>query len=441
MARESSDKGAGTRAAAARVVHAVVQDGRSLDAALESAEAGIDESERSLLRALSYGVLRHHWRLRAIADSLIQRPLRSRDRVVYSLLLVGLFQLLHTRISRHAAVTLTVEAARRLRRPALAPLVNAVLRNHLRRGAGEPPAGDLEARYDHPRWLIDLLRSDWPDDWQDILRANNERAPMWLRVNARRSSVRDYLGRLEPGAETLQGIPQAIRLAEPCPVDALPGFADGDVSIQDAAAQLAAPWLLDDDGRRLLDLCAAPGGKAAHLLELCGPDSSLTAVDIDRERASRIEETMRRLGLEADVRVADAADTGAWWDGEAYDRVLLDAPCSATGVIRRHPDIKHLRRRADIEALADLQRCLLDAAWTVLGPGGRLLYVTCSVLRDENDRVIDGFLRAHPDAHENLVLPNNNIHALMSGRPHGFQVLPGTDGLDGFYFACLEKLA
>ena len=441
MSRESSRKGADTRAAAARVVHSVVRDGRSLDAAIERVEHEVDESERSLMRALAYGVLRHHWRLSARVDHLLKRPLRSRDRIVHSLLLVGLFQLTETRVSAHAAVTLTVDAARQLGKPALAPLVNGVLRNHLRTDDRPTDAENMEARFDHPAWLIEKLEADWPDRWRDILSANNERAPMWLRVNTRRGSVTAYLAKLPPGAQTLDGLPQAIRLAEPCAVDALPGFADGDVSVQDGAAQIAAEWLLSSGGRRIADLCAAPGGKAAQLLELAGPDASLTAIDADPDRAGRIRETLQRLGFEATVRVADAAEPRAWWDGVPCDRVLLDAPCSATGVIRRHPDIKHLRRPSDIPALALLQGRLLDSAWTVLAPGGRLLYVTCSVLRDENDRAIAAFLERHPEAVENNVLPNNNIHALMSRRPHGFQVLPGTAGLDGFYFACLDKPA
>ena len=216
------------------------------------------------------------------------------------------------------------------------------------------------------------------------------------------------------------------------------------MSVQDAAAQLAAPWLLGaapEDGGRILDLCAAPGGKTGHLLELAASNARVTALDSDPDRLERVTETLERLGVSADVRAADAADLDAWWDGEPYDRILLDAPCSASGVIRRHPDIKHLRRSQDIKALSVTQRRLLDAAWSTLAPGGRLLYVTCSMFAAENQGVVDAFLARHPSAHENRLLPNNNIQALMIERSSGFQVLPGTRDMDGFYFACLEKRA
>lgn len=432
-------KGAATRAAAARAVHAVVVDGRSLDTALATVENDVEPADQGLLRAICYGVLRHHWRLAANVDGLLSRPLKSRDRVLHSLLCAGVFQLTDLRVSPHAAVTLTVEAARQLGRPKAASLVNAVLRNFLRRKTEARADTDEAAVWNHPPWMIHRIRADWPDRWTGILDANNRQAPMWLRVNSKRSPAAAYLKRLSGDGSLMPGIDQAIRLDVPRPVGDLPGFDGGDVSVQDAAAQIAAPWLLRDGGRRLLDLCAAPGGKAAHLLELADAGTSLTAVEVDRVRAGRIAGTLTRLGLDARICVADAADTAGWWDGEAFDRVLLDAPCSASGVIRRHPDIKHLRRASDVKALATLQARLLDAAWRVLAPGGRLLYVTCSVFRDENDRAIAGFLERHQDAIANIVLPNNNIQALMVRSDHGFQVLPGSGDLDGFFFACLDK--
>ena len=437
--------GARLRAEAARAVHAVVHGGRSLDDALTDADTRVAPSDRSLMRALSYGTLRFHWRLTAQVDALLTRPLKARDRIIAALLAVGIFQLTDTRVTDHAAVSLTVEAARLLRRPTHKALVNAVLRNFLRR----PPVIDDDAaeeiRFNHPRWLIERLRRDWPDRWQQILEANNARAPMWLRVNRQRLTAEAYLERLaetgdgEAPGSLLPGVEQAIRLSTPRAVEDLPGFADGDVSVQDAAAQLAAPWLLADGGRRLLDACAAPGGKTAHLLELAGPDATLTAVDSDAQRAAQIEETLERLGLRAIVLRADASKPERWWDSRPFDRILLDAPCSASGVIRRHPDIKHLRRDDDIPALAATQLELLGATWRLLAAGGRLLYVTCSVLAEENEAVVTRFIARHEDALENNVLPNNNIHDLMCSRSHGFQILPGTRGLDGFYFACLEK--
>lgn len=435
------------RAEAARAVDAVVHGGRSLDAALSDAEDGIAAADRGLLRLLCYGAVRFHWRLMSEVNDFLGKPLKRRDSVIAALLAVGIYQITDTRVSDHAAVSLTVEATRLLRRPKLKGLVNAVLRNFLRRETPVEAAVADEIRFNHPQWLIDRLRADWPDDWQQILEANNTRAPMWLRVNCRRVTAADYLQRLATAAGSdaasvgtlLPGLDQAIRLTEPRAVEALPGFADGELSVQDGAAQIAAPWLLSDGGNRVLDACAAPGGKTGHLLELAGADATLTAIDADPDRAVRIHETLARLGLAATVLTADASSPEGWWDSQPFDRILLDVPCSASGVIRRHPDIKHLRRASDLDALATSQQRLLEAMWGLLAPAGRLLYVSCSVFTQENEAVIARFLKKHADARENNVLQNNNIHALMRPRPHGFQILPDTRGLDGFYFASLEK--
>jgi len=434
--------GARLRAEAAKAVNAVVAQGRSLDAVLGELDEQINPADQPLLKMLCYGTLRHHFRLRADLRKLLERPLKARDSVIESLLAIGIFQLIDTRIPDHAAVSTTVEAARLLRRPKYAGLINAVLRNFLRQDIGRQEAGDDESRFNHPAWFIDALRADWPDDWQQILEANNERAPMWLRVNQNRTTTADYLDRLaqvDDGHGMLSGFIHAIRLAKPVPVAELPGFADGDVSVQDAAAQIAAPWLLMGGGSRILDACAAPGGKTGHLLELASADSVLTAVELDPERLASIHENLERLRLDATVLAADASKPKEWWDGQPFDRILLDAPCSASGVIRRHPDIKLLRRASDIEALAGLQTKLLDALWPLLAPSGRLLYVTCSVLAAENDAVVGDFLARHSDAREDRVLPNYNIRDLMVEKTCGVQVMPGSQGLDGFYFACLER--
>lgn len=433
-----ADGGARLRAEAARAVHGVVVEKRSLDETLPAAERQVAERERPLLRFLCYGVLRHHFRLRAQIAGLLTRPLKERDRIVESLLAVGLLQLAESRVAPHAAVSATVDAARLLRRPQFATLVNAVLRRFQREAPGIP-GDDEEGETGHPAWMLERLRRDWPRHWREIVAANNARAPMWLRVNTARLARDEYRAELEHEAQVLDGLDAALKLDAPCAVDELPGFAEGRVSVQDGAAQIAAPWLLAGGGRRLLDACAAPGGKTGHLGELAGPEASLTAIDRDVERLERVRETLTRLGLDATVRNADASNPRAWWDGETFDRILLDAPCSGSGVIRRRPDIRHLRRETDIAAMATVQSRLLEALWPLLEAGGRLLYVTCSVFAEENDALGRRFLDTHPDAREDLLLPNNNIRALMHQKPVGFQVLPGQSDLDGFYFASLTK--
>ncbi len=437
-------KGARLRATAAEVVNDVVSAGRSLDAALATREKHVAVDDRSLLRLLCYGTLRHHWRLMSRVGALLDRPLKSRDSVVTELLAIGLYQLNDTRIPDHAVVSQTVEAARFVRRPKFAPLVNAILRRALRDRIFENEPSNENAVHDHPAWILDALKTNWPEDWREMVAANNARAPMWLRVNPACGSAADYQRRLEEQgieSELLEGAPQAVRLVEPQPVDVLPGFAEGHVSVQDAAAQLAAPWLLDGVAGRVLDACAAPGGKTGHLLEVAGEQIELTAIDNDKARLQLVRENLDRLGFDATLIAADASKPSEWWDGEPFNAILLDAPCSASGVIRRHPDIKHLRRATDIPELAQLQASLLQTLWPLLAPAGRLLYVTCSVLAAENDEVVARFLKTTDDAREDDVLQNNNIRDLMRDKACGRQILPGTAGLDGFYYAGLKKVS
>ena len=437
-------KGARLRATAAQIVDAVASAGRSLDAALAEHEDRVAAEDRPLLRLLCYGTLRYHWRLQSWVDSLLDRPLKSRDSVLNALLEIGLYQLGETRIPDHAVVSQTVEAARFLRRPKLAPLVNAILRRALRDRIFETQPSKETAAHDHPQWILDALKTDWPDDWREIVAANNARAPMWLRVNPTHGTAVDYIGRLEAediDGELLAAAPQAVRLTEPRPVDVLPGFAEGHVSVQDAAAQLAAPWLIEGIEGRVLDACAAPGGKSGHLLELGGDRVDLTCVDKDPERLGGITANLDRLRLSATLMAADASKPYEWWDGSPFNAILLDAPCSASGVIRRHPDIKLLRRATDIQELAALQTSLLEALWPLLAAGGRLLYVTCSVFAAENEELVAGFLENTADAQEDDVLQNNNIRDLMRDKACGQQILPGTVGLDGFYYAGLVKVS
>ena len=437
-----ANAGARTRAVAAEIVDAVVMGGQSLDVAIARNESRVAADDRALLRMLCFGTLRNHWRLQSWIGELVSRPLKRRDSVINALLALGLFQLVETRIPDHAAVSQTVEAARQLRKPKLANLLNACLRRFQREELSNKPSDDEEARWNHPRWLLEKIRHDWPDDADAIFEANNERAPMWLRSNTSRQSAAQYRNRLASAgiaSTCLEGVPDAVRLDEPIAVEALPGFADGDVSVQDAAAQIAARWVMADNPVRVLDACAAPGGKSGHLLELGNGGLNLVAIDNDPGRIDRIRENHDRLGMDATISLADASKTREWWDGAPFDAILLDAPCSATGVIRRHPDIKLLRRASDIERLSALQGKILSALWPLLIPGGRLLYVTCSVLEEENNDVVQRFLEANDDAIENTVLPNNNIRDLMHRKACGYQVLPGTADMDGFYYACLVK--
>jgi len=434
--------GAGARAAAARAVAAVLFDGRNLDTALAECVAGA-EGSGAQVRALAYGSLRCHCRYEKMLDKLLAKPLRSRDRQVYALLSVGLFQLFEGREPAYASVSATVEAARLLGRPRLAGLVNGVLKRaqreseELKHLALQTPAG----RHAHPDWLIDALRDDWPDDYQRILAANQQLPPMWLRVNRLRNSRDELHQQLDVAgidSDAPAGFPDALRLAQPMPVSTLPGFVDGLMSVQDAAAQLAAPLLDARPGMRVLDACAAPGGKTTHLQESAGDGLELIALDSGETRLERVEENLTRLGLSGALLHGDAAQPEGWWDGVRFDRILVDAPCSATGVIRRHPDIRFLRRPGDIAALASRQRAILEALWPLLGDGGRLVYATCSVLRRENQTVMQAFLDEHADARS---LPVSLPAAALVQRAvgPGLQLLPGDADTDGFYYAVAEK--
>jgi len=395
--------------------------------------------EKGLVQELCYGVLRWFPRLEWIVDQLLERPLKTRDRDVLNLLLVGVYQLLFLRIPQHAVVNETVAAAKDLGKPWARHMINAVLRTLLRdreRLLTEMEHNE-EALTAHPGWLLELLKESWPADWQQIIEANNQRPPMCLRVNRQLLERDAYLQVLTKNGIEARITPfatEGVELDKPVDVTLLPGFAAGQVSVQDAAAQLAAHMLDVQAGLYILDACAAPGGKTAHILELQHNLRELVAVDIDQSRLQRIAENLQRLDLHARLLCADIAMPETWWDGELFDRILLDAPCSATGVIRRHPDIKRLRRRQDIHMLVDLQTRILNALWPLLKREGMLLYVTCSVLPEENEEQISSFLMQHDDAVENRIAAPWG-RAVKVGR----QILPGEHNMDGFYFASLVK--
>jgi 16S rRNA (cytosine967-C5)-methyltransferase len=424
------------RLLAARVLARVVSDGQSLTAALEQALQTVESpQDRALVQALCYGVCRQYHRLDFMLVRLLDRPLK--DIHIRLLILVGLYQLGFMRIKTHAAVSETVSAAGR--KPWAKGLINALLRRYLRERESIEKAADenVSASFSHPAWLIAKIREDWPAQADRCLRENNQPPPFALRVNLARISRETYgelLSAQGLAAEPAGFCASALILDQPVPVERLPGFADGLVSVQDTAAQLAAGLLDVQPGQRVLDLCAAPGGKTAHILEMQPQLKEMVALDVDGNRMRRVEDNLRRLGLEAKTAVGDAARPEDWWDGEVFDRILVDAPCSALGVVRRHPDIKLLRRAEDIEPLVAQQRAILNAAWGLLAPGGCMLYATCSVLKEENERQIVDFLAAHPAATEWPIAAAWGVACAV-----GRQILPGDFAMDGFYYARLRK--
>ncbi len=426
------------RAVAARLLGRLEQ-GESLSVLLAGEMAGLEPRDRPLVKALCFGVARWWPQLEALLGLLMERPLKARDRDIKALLLLGLYQLQHMRIAPHAVVDETVGAARSLKKPWAAGLINALLRRFQREQTGlmatleENPA----ARYAHPAWLLQRLQAAWPADWEASVGAANEQPPMSLRVNLSKVSREAYCEQLQAagiGARSIDHTASGLVLEQPLDVAVLPGFQQGLVSVQDGGAQLAAGLLDPAPGQQLLDACAAPGGKTGHLLEMMDGRVDVTAVDIDAARLQRIHENLRRLGLPATICQGDAATPRGPWAERRYQRILLDVPCSATGVIRRHPDIKLLRRAADIPPLVVLQAQILDAAWPLLEPGGLLLYATCSLLPEENQQQVQRFLQRQSGARERPIEASWG-HACEVGR----QILPGEAEMDGFYYARIEK--
>jgi len=431
--------GAQARAAAALAVHGVRDRGKSLTRVLEQAGLPQTPAERALTQEMTYGSLRTLPRLEGLVARLLNHPLKPADKDVEALILVGLYQLTAMDTPDHAAVAATVEASRLLGKPGKAALINALLRRFLRERETLLTAVDCEpaAHWLFPEWLLERLRQDWPEDWERIVHASNHRAPMSLRVNRMRADRRAYAARLAVAgiaARPIQGCDMGLTLDQPCPTHELPGFDEGLVSVQDGGAQCAAALLDAEPGQRVLDACAAPGGKAASILERAANRLTLVAIDRSPKRLASIQATFQRLGLTAEVALADAAAPRGDWTAVVFDRILLDVPCSATGVIRRHPDIKWLRRAADIPAFCAQQARILDATWPLLRPGGRLLYATCSVIAEENQLQIAAFLERQPDARERLI-------DARWGRalPIGRQLLPTDGANDGFYYALIEK--
>ncbi|WP_018174887.1 MULTISPECIES: 16S rRNA (cytosine(967)-C(5))-methyltransferase RsmB [unclassified Thioalkalivibrio] len=431
------------RQRALEAAEGVVLQGHSLTRAVEHATEGLNARDAAWVQALAYTTLRWYPQLSALVNGFLERPLRKKDAVIGVLLAQGLAELMHFSTRDHAAVRETAELARAIHRPGAVGLINAVLRRAQREQDALEAAvrEDPALRYAVPEWLLEAIRASWPDDWEMLLEAATRPAPMTLRVNLSRTSREDALQALVEAGHPAQAHPQleaALTLEEPADVARLPGFAEGRLSVQDASAQWAAVLLDPQPGERVLDACAAPGGKTGHLLERAGGDLQLTALDNDAERLVQVRENLDRLGFAAQLTAADVADPDAWWDGQPFDAILLDVPCSATGVIRRHPDIKTLRRADDIPRLAAEQARILEAAWGLLRPGGRLLYATCSLLSEENDAVVAGFLQRTPDARA-LEPEGGPPIAGAHVRSVGWALPLGLEGGDGFYYALLTK--
>ncbi|MDR9751200.1 16S rRNA (cytosine(967)-C(5))-methyltransferase RsmB [Pseudomonas sp. SZMC_28357] len=434
------------RLAAAKALAAVLNGKASLNSSLPTQLDKVEDRDRGFTQDLAFGTARWQPRLSALAAKLLQKPFKAADADVEALLLVGLYQLLYTRVPAHAAIGETVGCADKLKKPWAKALLNAVLRRAQRES--EALLAELEhdpvVRTAHPRWLQKSLKAFWPQQWEAICAANNAHPPMILRVNRRHQTRDAYLSLLSDAG--IAAAPcvysrDGIVLDAASDVRSLPGFADGWISVQDEAAQLAADLLDLAPGQRVLDACCAPGGKTCHILEAEPALAGVVAVDLEAKRLVRVRENLQRLGLSAELIAADGRDTAAWWDGKPFQRILLDAPCSATGVIRRHPDIKLTRQPDDIAALAVLQGELLDAMWQTLEVGGILLYATCSTLPTENTEVIAAFLDRTSGARELDIAGQNGQPAAGIKQPHGRQLLAQEGGHDGFYYAKLIKIA
>ncbi|CRN01577.1 Ribosomal RNA small subunit methyltransferase B [Pseudomonas sp. 34 E 7] len=429
------------RLAAAKALAAVLNGKASLNSSLPTQMDKVEDRDRGFTQDLAFGTARWQPRLSALAAKLLQKPFKAADADVEALLLVGLYQLLYTRVPAHAAIGETVGCADKLKKPWAKALLNAVLRRAQRESEGllAELEHDPVVRTAHPRWLQKSLKAFWPQQWEAICAANNAHPPMILRVNRRHHRRDAYLQLLsEAGIDAAPCVYSidGIVLQAATDVRSLPGFAEGWISVQDEAAQLAADLLDLAPGQRVLDACCAPGGKTCHILEVEKDLGGVVAVDLEAKRLVRVRENLARLGLSAELIAADGRDTATWWDGKPFQRILLDAPCSATGVIRRHPDIKLTRQPDDIAALAVLQGELLDALWPTLEVGGILLYATCSTLPTENTEVIQAFLARTSGARELDLATTAGIK-----QPHGRQLLAREGGHDGFYYAKLIKIA
>ncbi|WP_100644171.1 16S rRNA (cytosine(967)-C(5))-methyltransferase RsmB [Alteromonas facilis] len=429
----SQSNGTSLRADGAKLLFAILEQGQSSRSLLKQAQSKYNDArDKAWLQEMVFGVLRQLPILQFWLRRLLEKPLKGNKKVLEHLLLLGLYQLAYSRVPAHAAIGETVNATRKLNAQSLKGLVNAVLREFQRSDLAQQLPDSAAALAGLPNWLFKQIVDAYPTQAEQIIANTNAKAPVWLRVNRQQTSRNDYIKRLDSSNISFS-IPEthqdAIILDKQVDITSLPGYADGLFAVQDGAAQLAADYMQPQPNDRVLDCCAAPGGKTCHLLER-EPSIECIAIDNDASRLTRVEENLARLKLSARVVCADAADTNSWWDKTPFDRILLDAPCSATGVIRRHPDIRWLRKASDIDTLVEIQSTLLHALWQTLKPGGTMVYATCSILPQENQQQIAQFLK---------VTPNAQLCTKLHGENIGRQLLPGEAQMDGFYYARLLK--
>jgi len=429
-------------------LNSVLKDGRSINEVLASALQPSDppkklaeKADMPFAKQLLFGSLRYFHQIKAILDQLIEKPLKQKDNDIYAILILGIYQLRFLSVPDHAALSESVELTRKIKKSWSSGLVNGILRNYQRQVKNiEQKLGKARTfQFSHPNWMINQLQDDWPEHYQTILKANNQQAPMVIRVNQQKTSSKQYLERLQQQGLAAKCHPlakDALVLETACDVFKLPGFEQGLVSVQDAAAQLVVDLLDLKPAQNVLDGCAAPGGKTTHILQR-QPDVNLTSVEMSSIRIKKIEQTLERLSLKCDLKCADILEIEQWWDGHLFDRILIDVPCSASGVIRRNPDIKIHRKKLDIKPLTEIQANILQSMWSLLKPGGRLVYATCSVFKDENERQIAQFLKNNQASVKRLLIAGESIMSQHGNLGH--QIFPDEQQMDGFYLCALEK--
>jgi 16S rRNA (cytosine967-C5)-methyltransferase len=422
------------RADAALVLYQILEQGKSARECLPAIQLKHTDQNKAWLQEMVFGVLRQLPLLQYWLRLLLETPLKNKFKVAEHLILLGFYQIAFSRVSQHAAVSETVNACKALKIDAMRGLVNAILRNYIRQEVAQQKPDDAQILSGLPKWLYKKICTAYPDDLTNIIQQMEAKAPLWLRVNTKNVSHSDFLTALSKQAIEFTLSPShvdAVILSKGADITSLPGFSAGWFAVQDGAAQLAAHYLVPQSNERILDCCAAPGGKTGHIIEL-STDVNLVALEIDEHRITRIEENLQRLGHSAELVVGDASAPQGWWDGKQFDRILLDAPCSATGIIRRHPDIKWLRKAKDIDALVLIQQQILDSVWPLLKPNGVLLYATCSILPEENHQQIDSFLARTSNAKLDPLFAHDKSQS-------GQQILPGNQQMDGFYYCRLLK--